>query len=181
MSNCNRSSNNRFFNSPSRMADGRLFTDYRPNIEMNRYIESGNKIKNTQDYRVFLSRNGEKIIEKNKEYIFLKNGQNNCMKPYHIGTMLPEQSRVVCDQHTCKVVTVDENGIGQGREYVTDATNPLLSPLMKPDMKLDNNACVSPFDSFNYYPIIDNYEVKTRSAVPFGGDILKGGDPSVYN
>ena len=27
------------------MADGRLFTDYRPNCEMNRYIESGNKIK----------------------------------------------------------------------------------------------------------------------------------------
>ena len=58
MSNCYRTSNNKFFNSPARMSDARLFTDYRPNNEMNRYIESGNKIKNTHDYRLFLSRNG---------------------------------------------------------------------------------------------------------------------------
>ena len=178
---CYRSSNNKFFNSPARMADGRLFTDYRPNFEMNRYIESGNKIKNTQDYRMFLSRNGEKIIEKNSEYIFLKNGMTNCMEPYHVGTMLPEKTRVVCDQHTCRVVDVDPNGHGQGREYVTTGENELLTPLMKPPMELDSNACVSPFDSFNYYPIIENYNVESRAAVPFGGTMLKGGDPNVYN
>ena len=178
---CYRSSNNRFFNSPSRMADGRLFTDYRPNFEMNRYIESGNKIKNTQDYRMFLSRNGEKIIEKNKEYIMLKNGMTDCMEPYHIGTMLPEKSRVVCDQHTCKVVQVDPNGVGQGREYDPNKKNEILKPLMEPPMKLENNACASPFDSFNYYPIIDNYSVESRPAMPFGGSMLTGGDPNVYN
>ena len=181
MSECYKSSNNKFFNAPSRMSDGRLFTDFRPNAEMNRYIESSNKIKNTHDYRSFLSRHGEQIIQKNRDYIFLKNGQNKCKKPFHVGTMLPEKTRVVCDQHTCKVVDVDENGIGQGREYVTEESNALLTPLMKPEMDLKNNACVSPFDSFNYYPIIDNYNVKKRPAVPFGGDILSGGDPSVYN
>ena len=181
MSDCYRSSNNKFFNSPSRMADGRLFTDYRPNAEMNRFIEGTNKIKNTHDYRLFLSRNGESLIEKNKEYIFLKNGQNNCMKPYHIGTMLPEKTRLVCDQHTCSIVDIDENGHGQGREYVTEEYNKLLSPLMEPQMKLDDNKCISPFDTFNYYPLIDNYKVDKRSAVPFGGSMLTGGDPSVYN
>ena len=181
MSNCYRSSNNKFFNSPSRMADGRIFTDYRPNAEMNRYIESGNKIKNTQDYRMFLSRNGEQIIQENKEYILMKNGQSNCMKPYNVGTMLPEKTRVVCDQHTCRVVDVDPKGHGQGREYVTEGKNALLTPMMEPEFKHENNACVSPFDSFNYYPIIPDYKVKKRVAVPFGGNMLEGGDPSVYN
>lgn len=181
MSNCYRSSNNKFFNSPARMSDARLFTDYRPNYEMNRYIESGNKIKNTHDYRLFLSRNGERLMDKNREYIFQKNGQVKCMEPYAIGTMLQEQTRVVCDQHTCKIVEVNKNGIGQGREYVTEKSNELLTPLTKPEMELDNNACVSPFDSFNYHPIIENYNVEMRPAVPFGGDIRSGGDPSVYN
>ena len=95
--------------------------------------------------------------------------------------MLPEKTRVVCDQHTCSIVEVDKNGIGQGREYVSEESNKLLSPLMNPDMDLETNACVSPFDSFNYYPVINNYSVKKRVAVPSGGDILTGGDPSVYN
>ena len=178
---CYRSSNNKFFNSPSRMADGRLFTDYRPNYELNRYIEEENKIKNTHDYRTFLSRNAEDIIKKNKEYIFRKNGMVNCSQPYHVGTMLPEKTRVVCNQHTCHEVVVDPNGHGQGREYVTTESNEILSPLMKPEMALEDNACVSPFDSFNYYPIIENYNINARQAVTGGGTMLKGGDPAVYN
>lgn len=178
---CYRSSNNRFFNSPSKMADGRLFTDYRPNCEMNRYIESGNKIKNTHDYRLFLSRNAERLMDKNKDYIYMKNGMGNCMEPYHIGTMLPEKTRVVCDQHTCRVVDVDPNGHGQGREYVTEKSNDLLTPQMKPEKELDDNVCATAFDSFNYYPIIENYNTNVRPAVPFGGDILSGGDPKVFN
>ena len=178
---CYRSSNNKFFNSPSRMADGRIFTDYRPNFEMNRYIESGNKLKNTHDYRMFLSRNGEKLIQKNQEYIYLKSGMGRCMEPYHIGTMLPEKTRVKCNQHTCEVVDVDPNGHGQGREYVTSEPNEILTPLMQPQMKLENNECASPYDSFNYYPIIENYNVESRQAVPFGGSMLSGGDPNVFN
>ena len=178
---CYRSSNNKFFNSPSRMSDGRLFTDYRPNYELNRYIEEENKIKNTHDYRMFLSRNAEKLMNNNTEYIFTQNGSVKCMEPYHIGTMLPEKTRVVCDQHTCRVVEVDPNGHGQGREYVTNEKNELLEPLMSPEMDLPNNACVSPFDNFNYYPIINNYNSEARQAVTGGGKMLEGGDPAVYN
>ena len=35
---CNKSSNNKFFNSAARMSDGRNFTDYRPNHEINKHI-----------------------------------------------------------------------------------------------------------------------------------------------
>jgi hypothetical protein len=178
---CYRSSNNKFFNSPSRMADGRIFTDYRPNFEMNKYIESGNKLKNTHDYRMFLLRNGEKLIQKNQDYVYMKNGMGRCAQPYHIGTMLPEKTRVKCNQHTCEIVDVDPNGHGQGREYVTEGQNEHLSPIMKPPMELEDNACASSFDSFNYYPIIENYNVESRQAVPFGGSMLSGGDPNVFN
>ena len=81
---CYKSSNNRFFNSPSLMADGRAFTDYRPNNEINRHIEGLNNVKNTHDYRLFLIHNGENIIKKNKEYILRKSGQNKCMEPYSV-------------------------------------------------------------------------------------------------
>ena len=95
--------------------------------------------------------------------------------------MLPEKTRVVCDQHTCRVVEVDPNGHGQGREYVTEKSNALLSPLMKPPKDLEDNTCASAFDSFNYFPIIENYNTSARPAVPFGGDVLSGGDPMVFN
>ena len=68
--NCYKSSNNKFFNSSSRMSDGRNFTDYRPNNEMNRHIVSNNKIDNMHNYRMFLNRHTEEIIKRNKEYIF---------------------------------------------------------------------------------------------------------------
>ena len=143
---CYRSSNNKFFNSPSRMADGRLFTEL-PNCEMNRYIESGNRLKNTHDYRMFLSRNAEKIIQKNQEYVYMK------MEWDVVLNLIIEQcfqkTRVKCNQHTCEVVDVDPNGHGQGREYVTDGVNEHLSPIMKPP-ELEDNACASSFDSFNY-------------------------------
>ena len=70
---------------------------------------------------------------------------------------------------------------GQGREYVTEGHNEHLSPIMNHLWDLDDNACASSFDSFKYYPIIVNYSVNSRPAVPFGGSMLTGGDPSVFN
>tara|TARA_B110001469_G_C9636615_1_gene319290 strand:- start:1607 stop:2062 length:456 start_codon:yes stop_codon:yes gene_type:complete len=138
--NCYKASNNKFFNSVAKMSDGRTFTDYRPNNEINEHILSNNKVANMHNYRMFLSRNAKAIMEKNNEYMFLKNGLYNCKKPYEIGTMLPEQTRVVCDEHNCKRVLVNENGIGQGREYVTKGPNKLLDPILNQEIR-DDNVC----------------------------------------
>jgi len=138
--NCYKASNNKFFNSVAKMSDGRTFTDYRPNNEINEHILSNNKVANMHNYRMFLSRNAESIMGKNNEYMFLKNGLYNCKKPYEIGTMLPEQTRVVCDEHNCKRVLVNENGIGQGREYVTKGSNKLLDPILNQEIR-DDNVC----------------------------------------
>jgi len=136
--NCYKSSNNKFLNSPARMSDGRTFTDYRPNYEINRHIINNNKIENTHKYRMFLNRNAESIMERNNDYIILKNGLFDCKEPYKTGTMIPEKTRVVCDEHTCHRVVVDENGIGEGREYATKGPNKLLDPIVTPNKKVDN-------------------------------------------
>lgn len=178
--NCYKSSNNKFFNSASRMSDGRNFTDYRPNHEINRHIISNNKISNTHNYRMFLSRHAEEIIKRNKDYIFLKNGLFNCKDPYKTGTMLPEKTRVVCDEHKCDRILIDENGVGEGREYVTTGSNKILDPLTKVEVDV-NNICTNTKDNLDYYPINKGlYKPnELRPAIPGGGALLQGGDPNV--
>lgn len=180
---CYRSSNNRYFNSPSRMSDGRNFTDYRSSYELNKHIIEKNKIANTHDFRMFLNRNGDNIIKENNKYIAMMSGSFNCKQPYEVGTMLPEKTRLVCNQHTCKEVLVNENGIGQGREYsLPNQPNSLLEPLKKPEYVFDDNICTNIVDNFNYYPI-DKKDVpeNQRQAVPGGGNMLSGGDSRIIN
>ena len=177
---CYKSSNNKFFNSSARMSDGRSFTDYRPNHEINRHIISNNNIENIHNYRMFLNRNADEIIKRNKNYIYMKNGIFNCKEPYEIGTMLPEQTRVICDPHKCDRVLVNENGIGEGREYVTTGSNKILDPLSKKEVEA-NNICTETVDNLHYYPIQkDIYDPNNlRKATTGGGNRLGGGDPSV--
>ena len=68
---CYKSSNNKFFNSAARMSDGRNFTDYRPNHEINKHIIDNNGLANMHNYRMFLSRHTDEIIKRNKEYILI--------------------------------------------------------------------------------------------------------------
>ena len=44
MSNCYRASDNKYNDSPVRMADGRHFTDYRPSCDLNNVIKRDNNI-----------------------------------------------------------------------------------------------------------------------------------------
>ena len=178
---CYKTSNNRFFNGTSRMSDGRNFTDYRPNFEMNAHLMNNTKLVNSYDYRMFLNRNAENIMKKSHEYYFMKNGAFDCQKPYEVGTMLPEKTRVVCNNHRCEVKLINENGFGEGREYVTNPPNSILDPLEEPEVKL-NNVCASSGQSLNYYPIDRTiYDSRLRGAIPGGGELLSGGDPNVLN
>ena len=70
-----------------------------------------------------------------------------------LGTMLPEKTRVVCNNHRCEVKLINENGFGEGREYVTNPPNAILDARKEPEFNLPNNACAYPFDNFNYYPL----------------------------
>jgi hypothetical protein len=181
--NCYKSSNNKFFNAPSRMSDGRIFTDYRHNAELNDNIMTNNKVLNSYDYRMFLTRNSDNIIKGYNEYTFIRNGNLNCKLPYETGSMLPEKTRVICNKHTCNSVVVNENGFGEGRTYnTTDKPNTILEPLKQPEMtNLDPNLCASLSDNFEYYPINTNrtdQEFLDNKILPNGSKIMTGGDPN---
>jgi hypothetical protein len=175
---CYKTSNNKHFNSTALMSDGRPFTDYRPSYEVNNSMIKNNDIKNVHDYRMFLMNNATKIMDSNDKYIHMKNGYGNCKEPYEYGTMLPEKTRIVCDQFKCNEVLVDENGLGQGRQYSTVGENSLVDSIKEPKYIFDNNVCATLEDNFNYYPVKDRYKnEEMRPLVPSGSNVLQGGDP----
>ena len=177
---CSKTSNNKFFGCPPRMADGRHFTDYRPNCYLNNSMRADNQTFNSFQYRMFLTQNAERLMEMNRNNSCDKNCCGPCQKPYDQGTMLPEQSRVSCNASTCQIEKGAEDGLGQGRAYLNQ---PLHCPQWPANLPVNKgkNYCAPAGDNHQYYPVDKNLANMTRQAVPGGGEMLKGGDPATYN
>ena len=75
---CDLTSNNKYFDCPARMDDGRIFTDYRPSSDVENMIVMSNKIQSSYDYRQFLIHNGNNIVTINNQYTKNKVGCNSC-------------------------------------------------------------------------------------------------------
>lgn len=106
---------------PSKMSDGRSFTDYRTrcsvNAELFDKVAVNNVIKSSYQSRMYLQRNADSIIESNRE-----NAINNlapcapCGRDFNDpGTMLPEKYIVRCDATSCYRDLVNPSGLGDGR------------------------------------------------------------------
>lgn len=54
-------------------ASGRAFTDYSPNCELNRDIKEAYGIDNNYNYKMFLQRNAEKLMQQDRSYSYIKN------------------------------------------------------------------------------------------------------------
>lgn len=54
-------------------ADGRAYTNFFPNCQMNRNIQESFNLTNTYDYRMFLQRNANKLMNQDREFAFRKN------------------------------------------------------------------------------------------------------------
>ena len=120
MSTCYKTSDNKYFDCPPRMSDGRHFTDYRPNCEMNSVVKMDNKISNSFEYRNFLQQNASLILDINRKHACQKNCCGpTCQEAFQNSTMLPEKYKVNCDNHTCTRVLNDPKGLGDGRVYYT--------------------------------------------------------------
>ena len=89
---CHKTSDNKHFDCPPRMDDGRHFTDYRSNCHINNLVRSNNAISNSHQYRMFLTHNGERLMNLNRAYATQKNNCGDCDE-----TMLPEQTSTSCD------------------------------------------------------------------------------------
>ena len=60
--NCNKTSDNKYFDCPAVMSDGRAFTDYRPSTTVDDMIRIGNNVRSNYEYRQFLTNNATAII-----------------------------------------------------------------------------------------------------------------------
>jgi hypothetical protein len=151
MSSCYRVSDNKYQDSPPRMADGRHFTDYRPSCDLNNVIKQDNQISNSFDGRLFLQRNASEIMDINKKDACVKNCNRECntddtndLSEQFESTMVPEKFKQRCNKNTCETYESDPNGIGLGREYFTRDHQAFLDVANK---KLEQNNCknTSPF------------------------------------
>lgn len=174
--NCYRTSNNKFFTAPPRMADGRHFTEYRENTYVNQLLGKDADMQNSYEYRQFLINNAEKIMDLNNKQAYLLNGVSECEKPFGQGTMLPEKQKQVCNLRSCNVVENDVHGLGLGRVYSTQP-NPCLNGFTSAPMSLEANVCSGNKDLGNYFPAM-KVEDDLRVASPGGGEMLSGGDPN---
>lgn len=148
---CYKTSNNKYFDCPPRMDDGRHFTDYRNNCYVNNLVRNNKNITNSFQYRMFLTRNANKIMDLNKKYTC----QKNC-----------------CGD--CQNMDVSNDQQGKKNKY-SDQT------LSCPGFNISkgiNNSCTPNNDNFNYYPF--NKKKNVRLSIPGGGIPLQGGDPNTY-
>lgn len=181
MMNCNRTTDNKHFDCPPRMADGRHFTDYRPECYVNDLIRADNGVNNNFQWRNFLTQNAEQLMDLNRQHACQKNCCGNCASPFNVGTMVPEVNKFVCNSGTCRLIQGDPNGLGTGRVYSNQGTEcpnlPSAWPQNSPDV------CVPPKMAGNYYPLDQGtYATIQRQAVPGGGMMVKeGGDSSALN
>jgi len=96
---------------PARMADGRQFTDYRPNCYINN--ELGQNMGSWQ-YRTYLIRNASKVHD---QFVNIQNKNSKCTNC--TGAKIPDVKTVLdcTHQNTCHYMMKDQNGLGQGRKY----------------------------------------------------------------
>ncbi len=175
--NCNRTTDNKHFDCPPRMSDGRHFTDYRPECYVNDLIRADNGVNNNLQWRNFLTQNAEKLMDLNRQHACQKNCCGGCGSPFNVGTMVPEVNKFVCNTGSCRLISGDPNGIGTGRVYSNQNGDCKNLPSTWPQSNKD--VCVPPELAGNYYPLDKKtYNTIQRNAIPSGGMIIKdGGDP----
>ena len=147
---CNRTSDNRYFDCPPKMSDGRHFTDY-THPKLREYdMMHLNNIKDNNTYRSMLLENASQIMALNRNVSSEKNacGPCNAISTYKY-----------IDDVPLKYVPID------------------MMPL---ESTLKTNKCVTRADSNRYYPVPSVMDSKNqkivikRRANPSGGLPLQG-------
>ena len=93
---------------PSRMADGRIFTDYRPNCVMNSALSQG---KDSFEYRYFLINSGNAIEKQKLDEL----EQNVKCTSCTYDTVLPANTIMNCKQGMCNIDINNPKGLGLDR------------------------------------------------------------------
>ena len=95
------------------MADGRSFTDYRPNDDLNNMVKVENNLQNSHEYRKFLTNNAMAFMERN-----VSNVKEVCNLSINEDWRMKEVNNVVCSKDNgCKRSPFTKDGLGTGRIY----------------------------------------------------------------
>jgi hypothetical protein len=99
------------------MADGRLFTDYRPRCDIQ--LERQAALAGSIEYRQYLISHGQEIVASMRTDAHERAKCGLCKSPYDVGTMLPEADVFRCDKLACQRIRVPglNDGLGTGRAY----------------------------------------------------------------
>jgi hypothetical protein len=198
---CTRGTDNKAWGCPPRMADGRLFTDYRPRCDAN--LQFAAPMSGSHEYRQFLIHNGQNIIDASRSAAATVAACGPCVSPLGRGTMAPELDRVVCDKVSCSRVRVRAPGaggedggagipgIGTGREYgmtpeARAQESEFMGALQQQQQQLaqrGQNCCgcasAAQGDFGARYPGVAAVAPgPARWAAPGGGTPMAGGDPA---
>lgn len=95
---------------PARMADGRMFTDYRQNCILNNNLAQG---KGSWEYRDYLMNNSEQI----RQFFIQQQEQLTACNKCSDNTVLPVKTILNCTPTGCNYKMNDPNGVGQGIQY----------------------------------------------------------------
>jgi hypothetical protein len=88
---CNRTVNNKYYNNPAIMSDGRAFTDYRSSREVNELIAMRNNVQPSMLYNQFLNHRANQFIDKFRDIVSEK---------MQMGTV---NAPTITSAQTCKV------------------------------------------------------------------------------
>lgn len=181
---CERPSNNQYFNCPPRMSDGRHFTDYRPRCTQQYQDKVGNRLMSSYEQRMYLTTNAEEIIKSNARGAYLMNRCGPCVEPYDQGTMVPEFEKQTCNSRTCSFGVNDAFGLGLGRNFFTEEQDQSIRKRFLEEkeketafFKQTSQCCGTTKDDLQYYPIDGLVDKEYgRFAVPGGASPMTGGD-----
>jgi hypothetical protein len=99
------------------MSDGRHFTDYRTRCSQTQSWRQDLNFPSSYDFRMYLTRNADKLIEQNSMRAVEDNACVPCYATSEAGTMLPEQYMMQCSDRSCSFKVNDPQGLGLGRNY----------------------------------------------------------------
>ena len=112
-----RAPDNRYGDCPSRMSDGRLFTDYRPRCEVHsdRLVPPDQSSPafpfpmKSHDRRQLMIQHADELIRRDR---LAAMGEASCGSCTNESTMLPPSTVQMCDAHTCifRPTNPDKNG-----------------------------------------------------------------------
>ena len=108
--------NNKYEQLPAFMSDGRYFTDYRPNYDINESVKTCYNAQNEDNYRNLLYLYGNEMLNKCDPFL-----SKPKPKPYNNPESLkiPDAKYIEkCDKKQCKTTMVNQTGIGTERVFL---------------------------------------------------------------